>query len=261
MLEIRTGVYVGNFPQPLPKALQTAARLGARAVELRASGELAPGKLTRTGVRHLRKMLDDLGLTIAAIRFQTRGGYNDLDQLERRLEATKQVMSTAFELGCSTVVNQVGRIPESAEGDSWNLLLTTLADLGRHGQRVGSFLAHRTGPESPELLSQLLDAIPAGSLMVDFDPGRLILNGFSASTAIEQLSDHIVHVHACDAVRDLAMGRGIETVLGRGSVDFAEIFARLEERRYGGWFTVEREESAQQFQELADSIGWLKSFG
>lgn len=260
MLEIKVGVYVGNFQQSIPKSLETAARLGARAVELNASGELTPGKLSRTGVRHLRKMLEDLGLKISALRFQTRKGYNDLDQLERRIETTKQVMSMAFDLGCNAVVNQVGRIPESREGESWNLLLTTVADIGRHAQRVGAFLAHRTGPENPELLGDFLRALPEGSLMLDFDPGGLILNGFSAADACEQLVDHIIHVHARDAVRDLAMGRGVETVLGRGAVDFAEIFARLEERRYPGWFTVERNESNNQMAELADSIQWMKSF-
>ena len=62
---------------PFKQALATAAEIGAEAVEINARSDLKPGELSRTGVRHLRKMLADLNLKVAAVNFPTRRGYDD----------------------------------------------------------------------------------------------------------------------------------------------------------------------------------------
>ena len=59
MVELRIAVELSGMRMPLKKALHTAAALGADAVEIDARGEVTP-RLSRTGVRQLRKMLDDL---------------------------------------------------------------------------------------------------------------------------------------------------------------------------------------------------------
>jgi len=85
----------------------------------------------------------------------------------------------------------------------------------------------------------VIDALPVGTLGVTFNPGNLIINGFSASEAIGDLGTHIHHVRAKDGTRDLAQGRGIAVPLGRGSVDWPDVFASLEDHAYRGWFTIE----------------------
>ena len=93
-----------------------ARELGAEAVEIDLRNELKPEDLSRTGVRQLRKMLDDLNLRISVGTFRTRRGYHVIDDLEARIDATKRALLAAYELGTYVVVNHVGQVPP--ENDS-----------------------------------------------------------------------------------------------------------------------------------------------
>lgn len=259
MLTIRIGIQLASLRQPFKQALQTAKRLGAQAVEIDARGELKPEDLTGTALRQVRKMLDDLQLKVSAVGFRTRRGYNVLEELDRRVEATKQAMRLAYDLGASVVVNQVGRVPDKPEGPLWQMLVEVLSDLGRHGQKIGALLAAETGSESGEDLARLIQALPLGSLAVNFDPGNLVVNGHSVVDAARRLGPHIRHVHAKDGVRDLAQGRGLEVPLGRGAVDFPELLGVLEEHQYNGYLTIEREPSGNPTYEIEQAVRYLRS--
>ncbi|NLF72935.1 MAG: sugar phosphate isomerase/epimerase [Candidatus Anammoximicrobium sp.] len=259
MLQLRIGIPLSSLRLPFRQALAKAAALGADAVEIDARREINPQELTPTGIREIRKLLEDQRLRVCAIDFPTRFGYNVLDGLDRRVEATKQAMSVAFKLGAAVVVNNVGRVPESEEDPDWTLLVETLSDLGRHGQRVGATLAARTGAESGEELARLVKSLPAGSLGVDFDPGSLIVNGYSPREALTALAPYVLHVHARDAARDLAQGRGIETPLGEGAVDFPELLGILEEHQYRGYLTIESQTSGNPEVEIATAVRYLKN--
>lgn len=142
----------------------------------------------------------------SAVGFQTRRGYDVLQDLDRRVEATKQAMQFAYDLGASVVINQVGQIPAEPTGPRWDLLIQVLTDLGRFGQRTGAMLAVETGAEDAETLLRLIEALPDGSVGINLDPGNLIVNGYSASEAARMLGKHVLHVHAKDGVRDLPQG-------------------------------------------------------
>lgn len=237
----------------------TAARLGADAVEIDARGEISPRDFSDTALRQLRKMLADQQVRVAAIGFATRRGYNVLEDLDRRVAATKEALEFAYRLGASVVVNAVGRIPESATGPEWDLLVQTLTDIGAHGDRVGARLATRTGSESPETLHKLLSALPDGALAIDFDPASLVINGHSPTEAVRLLGRHVGHVHARDGVRDLALRRGLEVTLGRGSVDFPALLGELEQREYTGYLTIERTTAEDAVKEFGDAVAYLRS--
>ena len=259
MPALKVGIQLASLRLPLKKALQVASRLGVDAVEMDARGEISPGQLSDTAIRQLRKMLTDLNLSVCAVGFRTRRGYNVVDDLDRRIDATKRAMEFAYRLGAPVVINQVGRVPEEPQGQDWNLLLESLADLGKHGQHVGAVLAAETGTESGATLGRLIESLPAGSIAVNLDPGNLIINGFSASEAIGELARHVMHVHAKDGVRDLAQGRGIEVTLGRGSADFFEIAGTLEEFGFRGYFTIERESASNVIEEIGMAVEYLRS--
>jgi sugar phosphate isomerase/epimerase len=259
VLEIKVGIQLASLRMPLKEALHIAARLGARAVEIDARGEVKPQEMTRTAVRQLRKMLDDRNMRVCAVGFRTRRGYDNSDDLERRIDATKQAMKLAFDLGASVVVNNIGRIPENKETRAWQNLVDSLSDLGRYGQHVGAVLCAETGSEPGADLLRLIEALPPAALGVNFDPGNLIINGHSASEAIRALAPHVLHVHAKDGVRDLAQGRGIEVALGRGSVDFPELLSVLEEQQYRGYFTIERETADDPVFEIGEAVKYLKA--
>lgn len=69
----------------------------------------------------------------------------------------------------------------------------------------------------------------------------------------------IRHVRAKDGVQDLARGRGIEVPLGRGSVDFPLLMAMLDDIRYQGYLTIERENPEQPVLEAEQAIQYCRS--
>lgn len=238
MPQLKISARLTAFGLPLKKALHAAARSGVAAVEIDARNDLRPSELTDTACRQLRKMLDDLNLRVSSVRFQTRRGYDVLPRLNERVDATKAAMRMAYRLGCNVVVNQIGRVPEDTASPAYSQLEAVLSDLGRYGARVGALLAAETGTEPGERLARLLDVDEQSFTGVAFNPGNLIVNGFSVDEALQALADRVQLVVARDGVQDLAAGRGVGVPLGQGTADFPEILGRLEDQQYRGWFVV-----------------------
>lgn len=258
--DIKIGIQTRSLRQPLRKALQTAARLGADGVEIDARSELIPAELSQTGLRQFRKLLDDYRLKLSAVAFPTRRGYEVPDDLERRVLATQATMNMAYELGANVVVNRVGRIPTSADDPSFTRLAEALTALAAHGERVGARLAAIPGGESPADLARLLAALPDGAIGVDFHPVALIQGGHSTAEALDELGRYVLHVHACDAVRDSAAARAIEVDLGRGMADVPALIGQLTAQfGYRGWVTIERRDAADPVTSIGDAVAFLRS--
>ncbi len=279
MAELKLAVRVESIPIDcrrsggLQKALITAAELGVGAVELCARQTIRPSELSDTGLRQLRKILDDLNLRVASVRFPTRRGYDQPADLDRRIEATKQAMDFAYRIGAPVVVNQIGRVEPVTDQDetdaeglprfspAMNDLRTVLDDLGRYGAKVGAFLAAETGSESGRDLARILELSDQAYIAVALNPGQLIVNRFSVSDAIDSLGDRIRVVYAVDGVLDLAAGRGLMVPLGQGTADFPEMLGRLEDVPYRGPFVLGRPNMTQDtaLDELADGVSYLRS--
>lgn len=259
MLQIRVAVELASLRQPFAQALLTAARLGAEAVEIDGRNEVSVADLSHTGVRQVRKMLEDLNLRVSALSFRTRRGYGAVTELDRRVEATKKALKLAYELGTNVVVNHIGRVPSDDDLQTLTTLRTALADIGREGQRVGAMLAAETGTESGADLLKLIESLPPGSIAVDFNPANLVMHGFDPREAAKTLGAHVLHVHATDATRDVAAGRGVEVPLGRGSVEFPELLGALEEHQYRGYLTIRRSESPNALEEVAAAVKYLRA--
>lgn len=259
MLQLRKAIRLESLNQPFKKALVTAAQIGAEGIEINGRKDIRASEMSRTAVRHLRKMLADLNLQVSAVHFPTRRGFGDTSDLDRRIEATKSALAMAYELGCSIVINNIGPVPEDPQDERWLTLVQALTDLGAYSQKAGAWLAAQTGRESGETLKGLIDMLPPHSLGVDFDPGDLFINGFSPNEEMKVLSEHVLSFRARDAVMDLSLGRGIEVQMGRGSVDWASLLGTLEEKNYSGFLTIERNNDDNSVQQCAQAMEYLSN--
>lgn len=260
MPKLKIGLDLAELRQPLRKALHTAAQLGVDGVEIDAREGLAPNERSRTALRQVRKMLDDLDLRVCSIRFQPRRGYYHPDRLDARVEATKAALELAHGLGSGVVSARIGRVPADRDSPDRRLLLEVLADLGAYGQRVGAMLAAETGTESGEVLAGLLDELPEGSVGVDFHPGRLLLGGFAPGESLAPLGRRVLHVHAADAIRDLAAGTATPAELGRGEADFPGLLAALDGFGYRGYYTLQAFGGGDPEPALAGAVTYLRAF-
>lgn len=256
LLKLRKAIRLESLGLPFKKALPVAAELGVEGIEINSRTEVRPAELSRTGVRQVRKMLEDFRLTVSCVNFPSRRGYAALDNLEQRIDATKAAMTMAYDLGCNVVSNRIGPIPPADSGDLPNLI-QALEDIGRHGSHVGAVFAARTGDDGGEKLAELIHGLGPGSLSVDFDPAELLMNRFDEQLAMESLSPHVVHFRARDAVRDLSQSENVEVQLGRGSIELPPLLAKLEEHQYAGFINVQCPASNFGRQELAESLEYL----
>ncbi len=257
--ELKIGIGLNSLRLPFKKALHTVASLGASGVEIDVRNLLRPAELSDTGRRQLRKMLDDLNLRVAAIRFPTQRGYDVLQDLERRIDATKDAMRFAYSLGANVVVNSIGYVPEESAHPAYSQLQVSLTDLSRFGQHVGAMLACETGSEPVERLVGLLDSLGDQAIGISFNPANLLINDCYTERSIMQCAGRVMNVTARDAVRDVTRGRGIDVPLGRGSVDIPQILGVLEEQHYRGWFVVDRINSDNTVHELEQAVKFLKA--
>lgn len=202
--------------------------------------------------------MSDLNLRVAAIRFPTRHGYDVLQDLDRRIDATKEAMRFAYSIGANVVFNAVGFVPEKEDHPGYQQLQASLADLARYGQHVGALFACETGSEPVERLDELLAGLPEQSIGIAFNPGNLIVNDCYEETSIRHAADRTLSVIARDGVRDLARGRGLEVPLGQGSAEFPQILGVLEDKHYRGWFVIERN-SPDAISEIGHAISYLRS--
>lgn len=258
MLQLKKCVRLASFSGSFRQALESAARIGADGVEVDARTGIRPAELSRTGVRHIKKMLADYRLKIAVVSFPTRRGYADVEHLEQRLDATRAAMSMAYDLGCNVVSNQIGIIPDAASQEKMTLL-QALEDLGRHGQRVGVMFAARTGDDSGDTLAELIKQLGPGALSIDFDPAALAIRQFDVAAAMNVLASLVVHFRARDCVRDFSRREHVLVQLGRGSIDWNTLLARLETAGYPGYVGVEREPGPDVANVLAEELEYLQN--
>lgn len=257
MAELNIAVRLDSLKMPLRKSLETAARLGVAAVELDARHQIHPSQLSDTGLRQLRKILDDLNLKVASLRFQTRQGYDWPQNLDRRVEATKEAMKLAYRLACPVVVNSIGSIPEDEQDPRYVVLQSVMDDLGRYGTRVGASFAAETGCNSGQQLANLLNRSSNGFVAVAFNPGQLIIHRLDVHQTLLALKDRIQLVCAVDGVIDLSAGRGVAVRLGQGTADFPQLIGILEDVQYRGRYLVGREDST--IEELQQGIEYLRN--
>jgi len=259
MPAVKIGIQTRCLRQPIKQALTTAARLGAAGVEIDARSELRPADMSQTGLHAFHKLLDDIGLRVAAIAFPTRRGFDVPDDLERRVQAAQEAMRFAASLRSNVLILRAGRIPTESEPAGRNRLVEALTAIGVYGDRIGVRPALQTADCNPQYLQKLLESLPDHAVGVDLHPSGLIIGGYSPREAVEALGPRVFHVHACDAVRDVATRQAVEVELGRGSADFPEILGRLAEFDYRGWVTIERRDSPNPLPEIENAVEYLRS--
>lgn len=258
MIANQIAIGLKSLAQPFKKALHTAARLQADGVQIDARSDLHPAELSATGLRQLRKMLDDLNLRVGSVAFPTRRGYANLSDLERRVEAAGAAMRMASQLDARTMTITLGDLPE-AEDDAHATLRDALESLTAQGEKLGVRLAAQAPSAEPAALRQFLANFPESALGVDLSPADLLLAGKSPREFVEGLGDQVAHVYANDAVRALG-GGGTETVeLGRGTADVPALLGMLEEHNYRGWLTVERRHSPSPIDDCRNAVAFLRA--
>ncbi|WP_197531331.1 sugar phosphate isomerase/epimerase family protein [Posidoniimonas corsicana] len=257
MPAVRIGVATSSLRRPVKSALPIASQAGVDGVELDLRSELPAADLSDSAVRQLRKLLEDLRLTVGTAAFPTRRGFGDPQELDRRVGAAQSAMAGAKKIGAGVFVISPGEIaPEGSSNRS--LLEDTLAGLSRRADHVGLRLALRVGGDGLTELAGLLESLPSQLVGACLDPAELIAEGVGVDEAVDAVGARLTHVYAADAVRDFSSRGAVSVELGRGSVEWPELLGRLEEHDYRDWLSIKLREGAST-EELENAAAYLRA--
>ena len=95
MKRMTVGVRLESLGLPLRKGLAEASRMGARGVQLDASGDLGPDQLSQTGRRELKNLLRAYDLELTALGCPLRRSLDTAEDQDARLEYVRKVMTLA----------------------------------------------------------------------------------------------------------------------------------------------------------------------
>jgi L-ribulose-5-phosphate 3-epimerase len=165
-----------------------------------------------------------------------------------RIDALRQVSDFAKELGIGQVQTHCGFIPEDPADPLYPGAVEAIRTVAQHCHDNGQYFLMETGQETPTTMSRMIRDVAMPNLAVGLDTANLILYGKANPVdAVDILGPHVRSIHAKDGRWPTNPSElGEEVLIGKGLVNFREVFTKLHRIGYTGAVTIERETSGPQ---------------
>ena len=278
MYHFPIGIIADSFRKPMPEALATAAKLGAKGVQVYATrGEMSPEELTGQKRRDFLAMVKDNGLVISALCGDLGRGFGNPELNPQLIQRSKRILDLAKVLETNIVTTHIGVTPADENHPRYKIMQDACGELAAYADSLDAHFAIETGPETSETLKHFLDSLHSTGVAVNLDPANLVMvTGDDPAKAVHNLKDYIVHTHAKDGVkllnRDPEIIYGLvngdagadpafeEVPLGKGSVPWQAYLQALTDIGYKGFLTIEREVGDDPTSDIALAMDFLRSF-
>jgi sugar phosphate isomerase/epimerase len=165
-----------------------------------------------------------------------------------RVDALRQASDFAKLLGVPQVQTHCGFIPEDPADPLYPGTVEAIRTVAQHCQANGQYFLMETGQETPTTMSRMIRDVALPNLAVGLDTANLILYGKANPVdAVDIIGPHVRSVHAKDGRWPTNPSElGEEVLIGKGLVDFKQVFTKLHRLGYTGAITIERETSGPQ---------------
>ncbi len=165
-----------------------------------------------------------------------------------RIDALRQVSDFAKTLAIPQVQTHCGFIPEDPADPLYAEAVEAIRTVAQHCHGNGQYFLMETGQETPTTMSRMIRDVALPNLAVGLDTANLILYGKANPVdAVDILGSHVRSVHAKDGRWPTDPSKlGEEVLIGKGLVDFKQVFTKLHHLGYTGAITIERETSGPQ---------------
>ena len=278
MYHFPIGIIADSFRKPMPEALATAAKLGAKGVQVYATrGEMSPEELTGQKRRDFLAMVKDNGLVISALCGDLGRGFGNPELNPQLIQRSKRILDLAKELETNIVTTHIGVTPADENHPRYKIMQDACGELAAYADSLDAHFAIETGLETSETLKHFLESLHSTGVAVNLDPANLVMvTGDDPAKAVHNLKDYIVHTHAKDGVkllnRDPEIIYGLvngdagadpafeEVPLGKGSVPWQAYLQALTDIGYKGFLTIEREVGDDPTSDIALAMDFLRSF-
>lgn len=165
-----------------------------------------------------------------------------------RIDALRQVSDFAKLIGIPQVQTHCGFIPEDPADALYPGAVEAIRTVAQHCQGNGQYFLMETGQETPTTMSRMIRDVAMPNLAVGLDTANLILYGKANPVdAVDIQGKHVRSIHAKDGCWPTNPSElGEEVQIGKGLVDFKQVFTKLHKLGYTGAVTIERETSGPQ---------------
>jgi sugar phosphate isomerase/epimerase len=165
-----------------------------------------------------------------------------------RIDALRQVSDFAKLLDVPQVQTHCGFIPENPADPLYPGAVEAIHAVAEHCQSNGQYFLMETGQETPTTMFRMIRDVAMPNLAVGFDTANLILYGKANPVdAVGILASHVRSIHAKDGLWPTDPDKlGEEVLIGKGLVDFRQVFTKLHRIGYTGAVTIERETNGPQ---------------
>ena len=279
MYQFPIGVILESFRKPIPEAVDAAAKLGAKGLQVYATAtRLAKTEMSPAQRRDFLRMVKDHGLCFSALCGDLGKGFGNPELNPALVEESKRILDIALELETNIVTTHIGVVPADENHPRYRIMQDACGELARYADTLGAHFAVETGPEPASVLRHFLNGLHSSGVAVNLDPANLVMvNRDDPVAAVHTLKDYIVHTHAKDGrqlhVCDPEIVYGvrpkdpdcvtddsfIELPLGEGDVPFPAYLKALEEAGYRGFLTIEREVGDHPEKDIATAVDFLKN--
>ncbi|MFQ5589915.1 MAG: sugar phosphate isomerase/epimerase family protein [Phycisphaerae bacterium] len=254
------GINIDDVRRGIKPGLRLASSLGFPVVELTTvAGDLAPSNLSLSGRRHLRRIVDGLGLQLASLAAdfpQLR--FSDPRTVGERVERSCEVIELAADLKVPVVTASAGRLTVPNTREPSPLVLEALRRIGEFADSRGTIFGIRPSYDGGDRLVGVMDNLACPFVGVGLDPAALVMTGADPLERIERFVEQIVAVQARDGTVGGGELAGHETPLGDGDVDWPTLLAVLRAAEYRRPFIVRRTGSANPGPDLLAACDALK---
>lgn len=292
--QIPIGVVAGALSADARAAALAARAAGFAGVQFDAiTAGLDLTALSDTGRRQFRQMLRQQDVQLIGLRAQIGakgfGPGADVDQvlwrIDRVLEtaaalaaplvcldigplppapitettATSPPISTAEAILLPTVARPkaVPRITRLPDPNAISQVDAALAELGKRADRYGVMIALRSELSALPSLHRALTGANCPWFAIDLDPVPLLCDQQPADEAFAALGNLIGHIRGRDAISGAA-GRTRAAAVGKGSTDWRQLLALLDEAAFSGWITIDPMELTDRAAGAAAGLAYLR---
>ena len=278
MYNFPIGVMMESFRLPTLQAIEKAAQIGAKGIQMYATrGEHSPENMDSAARRELLNQLKANGLVFSAICGDLGHGFGDAERNPELIAKSKLILDMAKELECDIVTTHIGVVPSDPSHPRYAIMQDACGELALYADSLDAHFAIETGPETSATLKGFLDGLGSTGVAVNMDPANLVMvTGDDPVQAVYNLRDYIVHTHAKDGIklldRDPEIIYGLKNIedviqegeafrevpLGQGGVPFPAYLAALEDIGFRGYLTIEREVGADPAADIALAANFLR---
>jgi len=231
-------------------------------------------ELSMTQVNPLLAALKKYGIQVSAVSEHNPGprvfdfdhgpstiGIVPTAYRRQRIDQLKLAADFANACGVDAIHTHLGFIPEDPNDKLYATAVDSIRDIAEHCKIKGVMLLSETGEETPITLLRTIQDVGTGNFFVNLDTANLILYGKGNPVdAMDVFGKYVRGTHMKDGLFPTNPHQlGEEVPIGKGRVDFPELFRRLKTANYARTITIEREISGpQQITDIMASKAYLQ---